>query len=368
VKIAILGTRGIPNHYGGFEQFADILSQGLVKKGHDITVYCSKNHKYKEAEYNGVKLEHKYDPENKVGTAGQFVYDLLSILHARKQKYDIIYLLGYTSSSVWQRLLKNKAVVVTNMDGLEWKRSKYSPRVKEFLKYAEKLAVIHSDYLVADSIGIQSYLKTEYNVDSTYYPYGSFVFINPSNACLTKYNLTDYQYDSLIARFEPENNIEMVLEAFSKSATTRNLILIGNYLNTLFGKQMFDKYNGDNRIKFLGAIYNQEELNNLRHYSNLYFHGHSVGGTNPSLLEAMGSSCLICYHNNEFNKAIVGNDGYGFKTVTELSELINLTNKSENQTMIVANIEKIKTIYSWDIIIDNYEDYFKKLLELKFKN
>lgn len=364
MKIAIIGTRGIPNQYGGFEQFADILSQGLVEKGHEVTVYCSANHTYTEKEYNGVKLIHKYDPENKIGSAGQFIYDLICMLDARKRDFDIIYMLGYTSSSVWQRLLyKHKAVVVTNMDGLEWKRSKYTKPVQGFLKYAEKLAVKYSDYLVADSIGIQKYLKDKYKADSSYYPYGSYVLENPSNACLSKYNLSEFSYDVLIARFEPENNIEMILESFSMSKTNRKLILIGNYLNTVFGKQMHDKYHIDSRIQFIGAIYDQEELSNLRYYSNLYYHGHSVGGTNPSLLEAMGSSSLICYHNNEFNKAIVGEDGFGFNTTTELVQYIENKSKAENSNMIADNINKIKNIYSWNIIISSYEMYFKNLLK-----
>ena len=362
MKIAILGTRGIPNRYGGFEQFADILSQGLVQKGHEVTVYCSNNQKYNESTYNGVKLVFKYDPKKTFGSASQFIYDFFCMIHARQQKYDIIYLLGYTSSSIWQRILKNKSIIITNMDGLEWKRSKYLPKVQQFLKYAEKLAVKHSDHLVADSIGIQSYLKSKYGVDSTYQPYGSFVFKNASNSCLDQYNLSEYNYDMLIARFEPENNIEMILEAFSKSTTTRTFILIGNYKNTLFCVNMQEKFSKDDRIQFLGAIYDQTILDNLRYYSNLYFHGHSVGGTNPSLLEAMGSSCLICYHNNEFNSTIIGNDGCPFNTAKELTQIIDNTIKSNHTVLLDKNREKINNIFSWDIIISNYEVYFKKLL------
>lgn len=364
MKIALLGTRGIPNEYGGFEQFADVLSQGLVQKGHEVTVYCSKNHSYTEQIYNGVSLVHCKDPENRVGTAGQFIYDLNCMLHARKQNYNIIYVLGYTSSSIWQWLIQNKAIVVTNMDGLEWKRSKYSTKVQKFLKYAEKLAVKLSDFLVADSIGIQTYLKNEYGVDSAYHPYGSFVHEFPDNSCLVSYTLEEYNYDILIARFEPENNIEMVLEAFSKSQTKRKFILIGNYAHTEFGKQMFAKYSNDKRIQFLGAIYNQDELQNLRHFSNIYFHGHSVGGTNPSLLEAMGSSSLIAYHDNDFNRAIVGDDGLPFLTISELTEIINTTDKKNYIYTIEKNIHKIKTIYSWDIIIENYEQYFTTIVNM----
>ena len=366
MKIAIVGTRGIPNHYGGFEQFADILSQGLVGKGHQVTVYCSANHPYKDSKHNGVTLIHKYDPEDNVGTAGQFIYDLNCMLDARKKNFDIIYMLGYTSSSIWQHLIFRKgALIVTNMDGLEWKRSKYSERVQKFLKYAEKLAVKYSDYLIADSIGIQSYLEKKYSIHSTYIPYGSFVFRNTDESKLRDYGLEAYSYDMLIARFEPENNIEMILEAFAKSSVKRQLLLIGNYKHTGFGKNMFEKYNFDERIRFIGAIYDQEMLNNLRYFSNIYFHGHSVGGTNPSLLEAMGSSALLCVHDNEFNKAIIGENGYTFSDVENLTEIINQETKSIHNNFIAKNLQKIVSTYSWQNIITQYEEFFKEILNYK---
>lgn len=363
MKIAILGTRGIPNNYGGFEQFADLLSQGLVKKGFNITVYCSANHIYQQSEYKGVKLIHKYDPENRIGTAGQFIYDLGCMIDALKQDFDIIYMLGYTSSSIWQKLIFKKGpLVITNMDGLEWKRSKYSKLIQNFLQYAEKLAVRYSDYLIADSAGIKKYLKEKYNVESTYHPYGSFVFTNPNEKALEKYNLLRSNYDILIARFEPENNIEMILEAFSKSAVKREFILVGNYMHTHFGKTMYARYQSDLRIRFIGSIYDQEDLNNLRYFSNLYYHGHSVGGTNPSLLEAMGSSALICYHNNIFNHSIIGNDGFPFSNSKDLEEIINTTEKSSHKELIDNNILKIETIYNWDIITTNYMNYFNSIV------
>jgi glycosyltransferase involved in cell wall biosynthesis len=367
MKIAILGTRGIPNQYGGFEQFADILSQGLEKKGYDITVYCSNKHSYKESIYNNVKLIHKVDPENKIGTAGQFIYDLYCILDAKKKNFDVIYLLGYTSSSIWQRLLykKAKTTIVTNMDGLEWKRSKYSKPVQHFLKWAEKLAVKYSNHLVADSIGIQSYLTKKYNKNSTYIPYGSYIFKNAEETTLTSYGLKPYQYDILIARFEPENNIEMIIEAYHQSHTQRQLVLIGNYKHTKFGNKIFKKYIIDKRIIFLGSIYDQKRLNNLRFYSNLYFHGHSVGGTNPSLLEAMGSSALICFHDNDFNKAIVGNDGFAFSTVSDLKTKIEEIKKENYPTFILNNINKIDKIYKWEIITNQYDIFFKAITKRK---
>src|SRR5688500_16446735 len=133
LKIAILGTRGIPNNYGGFEQIAGYLSKGLVEKGHSVTVYNSHKHPYKESIWNGVEIVRCFDPEFLIGTAGQFVYDLNCILHVRKRRFDIILMLGYTSSSVWKDLYPKNAVLITNMDGLEWKRPKYSKPVRKFL-------------------------------------------------------------------------------------------------------------------------------------------------------------------------------------------------------------------------------------------
>lgn len=361
MKIALVGTRGIPNHYGGFEQFASILSAGLAKRGHDVTVYCSDHHPFRESNYGGVKLIHKYDPEGIFGTVGQFVYDLSCIFDTRKRDYDIVYLLGYTSSSIWQRMIRKSTVVVTNMDGLEWKRSKYSHVVQRFLKYAEKLAVLHSDYLIADSLGIKQYLYKEYSVDSDYHPYGSYIIENPSNISLKFFKVDVYHYDILIARFEPENNIEMILDGFSRSSVDRKLLLIGDFKNTEYGRELYVTYKSDNRIIFQGAIYDQELLNILRYYSNIYFHGHSVGGTNPSLLEAMGSSCLIAYHQNEFNLAIIEKDGLPFSSASDIKYLCENVIKQDYLMMVDANLNKIRRIYSWDKIIKNYEILFKKI-------
>jgi hypothetical protein len=366
MEIAIVGTRGIPNHYSGFEQFAEIFSLDLVKKDYNITVYCSKNHQYKKSDYNGVKLIHKYDPEHKIGTAGMFIYDLLCMLDTRRKKYDIIFLLGYTSSSIWQRLIYKKgAIVITNMDGLEWKRSKYSPKVQKFLKYAEKLAVKYSDYLVADSIGIQNYIKNKYGVDSKYIPYGSYVFDNPTRSYLAKYNLCEYEYNMLIARFEPENNFDMILESYLRSSTSFKLILVGNYKHNKFGRKLYDKYSTNPKIIFLGGIFDQTELNNLRYFSNLYYHGHSVGGTNPSLLEAMGSSCLICYHNNEFNSSIVGNEGFPFNSIEELIKITENASKHDNQDKIDRNLKKIEDTYNWTNVNNQFIEFFKSVLDHK---
>lgn len=358
-KIAILGTRGIPNHYGGFEQFAEYLSVGLAKRGHDVTVYNSHSHPYQASEFNGVKIKHIYDPENKLGTAGQFVYDMLCILDTRKNDFDIILQLGYTSSSVFFDLHPKKSVVVTNMDGLEWKRTKYSAKVQKFLQWAESLGAKKSDFLISDSIGIQNYLKSKYNKDSVYIPYGSYVVDSFDESTCNEYGVEKHNYDMLIARLEPENSIEVILDGVAKSNVKRKFLVIGKH-ETKYGEYLKNKFQDNTNIIFVGGVYNQSKLDDLRCYSNIYFHGHTVGGTNPSLLEAMGSRALICANNNEFNSAILGDDALYFSSSAGVAEVIQSVYKNEYMRFIDNNVKKIKEIYEWETIIDQYEKFLKK--------
>jgi glycosyltransferase involved in cell wall biosynthesis len=357
LKIAILGTRGIPNHHGGFEQFAEYFSVFLGDEGHDIYVYDSSNHPYQKKTYNGVNIIHCYDPEDKVGTLGQFVYDLYCILDSRKRNFDVLLQLGYTSSTIWHRLLPKKTVVITNMDGLEWKRSKYSKPVRWFLKYAEYLAVKSSDYLISDSIGIQDYIQEKYNKESKYIAYGSDLIGSVNDVVLKDYGLVKYSYNMLIARLEPENSIEVILDGVQKSKQNTPFIVIGKYDSTPFGKYIYEKFKLSKKISFLGGIYNQDHLNVIRYFSNLYFHGHTVGGTNPSLLEAMASECLIAAHNNEFNKYILKSNGFYFETEHDVSMLVETSFKNNNKGMIKNNINSIASDYSWEQINKEYLDF-----------
>jgi len=359
MKIAIIGTRGVPNNYGGFEQFAEYLSVGLVGKGHDVFVYNPHNHIFKDNIYNGVKIIHCFDPEYLIGTSGQFIYDLNCILNCRKYDVDIILQLGYTSSSIWNRLMPKKSILVTNMDGIEWKRSKFSPKVQRFLKYAEGLAVKYSNYFVSDSIGIQQYLEKEYKVESTYIPYGAEIMGVPNFDILNQYDLKLYDYDIVIARMEPENNIEMMLKGFLHSKKERDLVIIGS-LETKFGQYISNKYQ-DKKIKYLGFVSGLDTLNSLRYFSNLYFHGHSVGGTNPSLLEAMASNSLICAHDNIFNKSILENDAFYFKNIEQVSGLMDAKIKNKENELVNSNQLKIKNFYSWGKIVDDYNRFFKRI-------
>jgi glycosyltransferase involved in cell wall biosynthesis len=359
MKIGILGSRGIPNRYGGFEQFAEYLSVALVQMGHTVYVYNSHLHPYKEDTYMGVHIVRCFDAEDKLGTAGQFVYDLNCILHSRRAGFDVLLQLGYTSSSVWGSLLPRRTVVATNMDGLEWKRTKFSKPVRRFLQHAERWGVRTSDYLIADSVGIQQHLLQTYGVQSVYIPYGAHLY-NPPIAPqrLHEWVLQPGTYDMLIARLEPENSIEPILEGVSASTSARQFLVIGNHA-TRYGEFLKAKF-PDPCIRFMGAVYDMAFLNELRWFSNVYYHGHTVGGTNPSLLEAMASGALICAHGNIFNRSILGNDALYFASPDDVQRVRDgITKGTDLPNAVPNNQQKIGTTYSWENIVKQYEQFLK---------
>lgn len=369
MRIGILGTRGIPNHYGGFEQFAEFLSVALVEMGYEVYVYNSSLHPYQESSWNNVNLIHCRDYEDKYSTAGQFIYDFNCIKDAKKRNFDIVLQLGYTSSSVWGWLLKKQgSIVITNMDGLEWKRKKFSFPVRLFLRVAEKLAVKYSDYLISDSVGIQSYLRDKYNIHSTFIPYGANPFSTPNQELLTPFNLLPFTYCLLIARMEPENSIDLILRGFHATDNDFKLIVVGR-TDSIYGQYLRRKYSKDDRIVFVGGIFDMELLNNLRYFSSLYFHGHTVGGTNPSLLEAMAANSVIAAHDNIFNKSVLGNDAFYFDSHNDVSNILRLVanHNGSDESIRRKNVEKVKYQYNWSIIFEEYDKLFKRVWKQKYK-
>jgi len=367
LRIGILGTRGIPNHYGGFEQVAGYLSKGLIEKGHDVTVYNSHNHPYQQRMWNGVRIVHCYDPEYLIGTAGQFAYDFNCLIDARKRNFDILLLLGYTSSSIWWFLYPQDAVVISNMDGLEWKRTKYSKPVQKFLKYAEKLAVKHSNFHIADSVIIKQYLDEKYGINCMYIPYGAEIFGNEKALFQNDLGLSNQEYFLLMARMEPENNVEVILDGFRDSTTDKKFVVIGDTRNK-FGNYLVKKFKSDNRICFAGSIYNKEKVQHLTSHSSIYFHGHSVGGTNPSLLEAMAEEAFIAAHDNPYNKAVLNGDATYFSNAEDVRTLINSVEKGDVKTCKVkSHLTKIKNQFNWQMIVEEYEQFMISCY-LKSKN
>ena len=373
MKIAFISTRGIPNNYGGFEQFAEYISVGLAQRGHEVVVYSPKFHPYQEDTYKGVRLKHIYSPETWMGSSvGSFFYDFASLCDAlKKEDFDIIYEAGYTSiilAYIWFNVRKRKRpIFTTNMDGLENKRSKFSPMVRRFLDWEEKMAVKYSHYLIADNMGIHDYYKEKYDKESKFLAYGADIHDDFNADYLKEFGLQPEEYYILIARLEPENNIVMAIEGYlhSKENGRRPLIVVGK-TNTPHGKELVEKYGNEKNVRFVGGIYDFKKLDSVRHFSKAYFHGHSVGGTNPSLLEAMAAGCFIFAHDNIFNRAVLEENAFYYPSADKVAEYLNRIDTMAEESKIqytANNIEVIRNEYSWEHLVDEHEKYFQWLLE-----
>lgn len=361
-RIAIMGTRGIPNHYGGFEQLAEYLAPGLVQAGYEVTVYNSHNHPCREKEWKGVKIRHCYDPEYMLGSAGQFIYDLNCLIDARRQHFDVILQLGYTSSAIWGWLFPSGSTVIYNLDGMEWQRSKYSPRVRKFLLYAEKLAVKYSHFFIADNPVIQNYFRAKYHIHAEYIAYGAELFGTADPGVPAAYKVRPGNYLLLMARMEPENNIETILDGYSKSGTAMPMLVVGDTVNR-FGKALRDKFSGDRRIIFTEGIYDSWKTHCLRSFCHLYFHGHSSGGTNPSLLEAMASEALIIAHDNPFNRQVLEGNALYFTDAEDITCLADgLPVGLSVADMKRQNRERIMKDFNWPDVISHYEQFILQSL------
>ncbi len=372
MKIAILGTRGIPNNYGGFEQFAEYLSVGLVEKGHEVTVYSPHFHDYKEPVYKGVRIKHLYSPEQVVGHSfGSFFYDYACLKDALKgnDMFDILYELGYTSvvpSYIWFNVRKLKSpILITNMDGLEHRRLKFNRWVRYFLRWEEKMAIRYSPHIITDNKAVHDYHLAKYGKGSKFLAYGACAHTNHREEYLDEFNLKAGNYFLVIARMEPENNIEMVIKGYLESEMRDKPLIIVGRTKTSHGKYLFDKYHQTEGIRFVNGIYDFDKLCALRRFSYVYFHGHSVGGTNPSLLEAMASRCFIAAHDNEFNRSILKENALFFHHERDITRILNgmptLSPVIKND-IITRNLEVAQNGYSWEKLINDYEAYFLRLL------
>ena len=370
MKIAFISTRGIPNNYGGFEQFAEYISVGLVRRGHEVVVYSPHFHPYREPDYKGVRIKHIYSPEKWMGSSvGSFFYDFLSLRDAlKKEKFDIIYEAGYTSivpAYIWFNVKRIKyPLFTTNMDGLEYKRTKFNKWVQKFVFWEERMAVKHSHYLIADNMGIRDYYKEKYGKESKFLAYGADVHEDYDVDVLKEYGLEAGGYFIVVARLEPENNLFMAIEGYlaSNQYGKHPLVVVGK-TNTPYGKYLMERYGRDRNIRFVG-IYDFRKLNSIRHYSYAYFHGHSVGGTNPSLLEAMASGCFILAHDNIFNRAVLGENALYYGSTDAATEMLDGIDQavSHKKEYTERNLEVIRRDYSWEKLVDEHEEYFKWML------
>lgn len=354
MKIAIIGTRGIPNRYGGFEKFAEKLSPGLVGYNHAVTVYSPTSHEYKESTWNGVNIQFINSFEKYFGSFGHFFYDYYCLKHAISQKNDIVIICGYGTSSFAIKFLAKKGLkYLINMDGLEWKRKKYGYFTKKLLLWGERVAVKHADVLIADHVKIQNYLYEKYSILPEYISYGVQVSDSFNELLLKPYPIKAKDYFLTVARDEPDNQIDEIIEAWVKSKNvSQKLVIVSNKYR--------DVSNLSNAI-VINNLYDEDIVNALRHFAIAVIHGHKVGGTNPSLLEAMACKVPIIAHFNEFNSEILKTNAYYFNSTHEMAELFisENFNAEENLEKIQDNFKTILDNYQWSMITKQYQALIK---------
>jgi glycosyltransferase involved in cell wall biosynthesis len=313
------------------------------------------------SEYHGVQLRF-IGPYPGLST---ILYDIRCFLDASKRE-NVIYMLGYGAGLFgWiPRMLKRPLWI--NMDGLEWKRAKWPWYGKMYLKLSEWCVVKFSNLLIADSDAIRKYLRSKYGgkINCVMVPYGSDIIVSaPSDKSLRDIGLIPGRYYLIVCRLEPENHVREIIEGFQKSATGRKLVIVGNYkTGSSYVRKLLSI--ADERVKFIGVEFDKERLKALRYHSLAYVHGHSVGGTNPSLLEALGCGNIIVAHDNEFNREVLSTIGYFFKTPQDIPDILasveslSTTQRNERSEMARAHIHEH---YNWDVITDQYYDLLKSL-------
>jgi glycosyltransferase involved in cell wall biosynthesis len=375
LRIAIIGSRGIPARYGGFETFAEEFSTRLAARGHIVYVSCEDGEDPRIPSFEGVQLF--YFP---VRPFYRIIYESLYDIYALTRASvlcDCVVMLGYGAGAFFfiPKLFGKK--LITNLDGIEWRRDRYNLVEKAILFISEKLAVWFSDVAIADSRVIQEFIGKTTKKNPRFIPYGANVpasvgwdpalintFLTGKNAAVT---LDQFGYFLVVARMEPCNNIDMIVEGFLRANVQETLIVVGNFSNNGY-KQAIDKlteqYEKSSSVVFVGGLYDKDVLSMLRQNCMAYIHGHSAGGTNPSLLEAMACNALVIAHDNEFNKEVCANEALFFTDANDLATTIRsvVASREEYAEMTTNALQRVKDHYSWDMVVDNYEQLIVDLI------
>lgn len=354
-KVAIIGTVGVPAAYGGFETLVENMLGDNCSEGIEYTVFCSSKDCTKRLQsYKGARL--KYVPLKANGIQSIF-YDGLSLLRALRG-YDVVLVLGVSGGIFFPlfRLLSRSKFIV-NIDGLEWKRDKWGALAKFILRLSEKLAVRFADTIIADNQGIVDHVKAEYNKTSELIAYGADHVVRDisreqTTEILEQYGLRKGEYAITVCRIEPENNCGMILEALSESSMPA--IFIGNWNKSEYGIELKKQYAGCANIKIADAVYDLETLYVLRANSKFYIHGHSAGGTNPSLVEAMYCRCNILAYDVVYNRETTANSASFFRNEHDIKALL-FSGQNNSQQMFDIAAER----YKWSVIAGQYEALYE---------
>ena len=377
-RIAILGTRGIPAKYGGFETAAEAIAVGLQESGLDVSVACegqSNGHFLESATFRGVRLV--YVPvDGSFRWVSEIIYDIRS-LWILGRTADIIYIFGYGAGfAFWLAKLLRKSLIV-NPDGLEWARPKFGWIARQLLRVNEFLAISAADVVVADSVHIKEHIQARYGKRAHYLPYGTQLDLRPKEwdtASLEAWNpevarLKPDDYYLILARLEPDNNIAQILEGFAASESSRKLLVVGPYGSPKYEATLKAIATGNPRIILAGPTYNANIKAMLRWNCAAYLHGHMVGGTNPSLLEALASGNVVLATDVPFNREVVGTDGryparFFRPVATEITACVDEVDReliALRERARLAGPARIKKEYDWGKIVEGYSTLLDRL-------
>ncbi len=357
MKIAIIGTKGIPANYGGFETFAYHLAKNL-SVNHDITVVNEKGNLATEFDFPVHVLYSDYE---KSIHPLKFYRQSLKITGNTN---DIVLVCG-VGGSLFYPLKKGAGKIVTNVDGLEHKRRKYTFMQRAFVFILQIVSTFLSDHLIADSDAVKDYWFKRFHVRKqkmTSVAYGAEVPVNFNDSVLEQFDLKSREYYLVVGRLVPENNLKMILEAFTNYKGKKKLVVVGNVKDNPFAKSISE--NANENVIFTDGIYEKDKLDSLRKHCYAYIHGHSVGGTNPALLEAMVAKCACICHDNEFNREVTQGNQMYFRSVSDLTDLLNGMDSNTESVFRYSQLafRRVMENYSWENISRKYEEVFESLL------
>lgn len=354
-RILLLGTRGIPARHGGFETFVERLAPYLVRRGWDVTVYCQEEGARAtwESNYRGVRLIHISVKGSSIQST--IFFDLITMCDALRRD-GLMFSFGYPTGlfALLPRLFRRRHII--NMDGIEWKRTQFGKCGRVALYINERFAAMFGSRLVADHPCIEDHLATRVSRRKiTTIAYGAEEIFDADLIPLTHYGVEPARYALIVARPEPDNSILELVRAFSRQKRNRRLVVLGHFESTN-RYHVAVKSAASDEVIFPGAIYDKVRLQALRKHARFYAHGHRVGGTNPSLVEALGAASAILAHDNKFNRWVANRSAVYFVTEDDAErEIERLFSDDELVSDLQAHAKtQFESTFTWESILDQY--------------
>lgn len=359
--LRILGTRGVPAAHGGFETFAEHLALYLVAQGWRVVVYCQEDGTGPVFEDTWQGVERVRIPVQQEGPKGTIVFDWKATAHAASHK-DLCLTLGY-NTAVFCALLRLKGIPnIINMDGIEWSRMKWGPVAKTWFWLNDWAGCWLGNHLVADHPEIKVHLNSRVSAEKiTTIPYGADPVNGAAENLIQSFGIASKRYMTVIARPEPENSILEIVRGFSSKNRGINLVVLGNYSDENPYHRAI-RSSASVEVKFVGAIYEKATVQALRYHSLAYVHGHQVGGTNPSLVEALGAGNPIIAHDNRFNRWVAGEAAMYFDGELGFSKCIDefMADAGKSSAMSACSADRFDQVFTWENVLEQYEELLKK--------